>query len=153
MTRWGGGAGGKTASMKTLGLLVLMAKAGLFLPLETSGKEPTARLPWFDRVLADLGDSQDLTQNLSTFSGHVTRVKRITASVSPKSLVLLDEVLAFMLHIEWPLPLNPALAVTSDLIDWKKALSFHLWQYSSQIHNLIHMHSCTCAFVLNRAVA
>ena len=75
--------------MKTLGLFALMPKAGLFIPAEPSRHH---RLEWFAEVLADVGDSQDLAQNLSTFSGHVHRLKRITAAVSPSSLVLLDEV-------------------------------------------------------------
>ena len=82
-------AGGKTASLKTLGLFALMPKAGLFIPADASKEN---RLEWFAEVLADVGDSQDLAQNLSTFSGHVQRLKRITTAVSPSSLVLLDEV-------------------------------------------------------------
>ncbi|KAK9823927.1 hypothetical protein WJX72_006408 [[Myrmecia] bisecta] len=83
----GPNTGGKTASLKTLGLMVLMAKAGLFLPLQA---EP--RLLWFDQVLADLGDGQSLQQSLSTFSGHIRRVRNILTAVTPRSLVLLDEV-------------------------------------------------------------
>ena len=83
--------GGKTASLKTLGLLVLMAKAGLFLPLE-GPCEPPPTLQWFDKVLADVGDSQDLMQSLSTFSGHVQRLRRILTATGQASLVLLDEV-------------------------------------------------------------
>ena len=85
-------AGGKTASLKTLGLLVLMAKAGLFLPLEPRPQGGSPELEWFSEVLADVGDSQDLTQSISTYSGHLRRLKRITAAVRPSSLVLLDEV-------------------------------------------------------------
>lgn len=66
-----------------------MPKAGLFIPAD---KSKAHRLEWFAEVLADVGDSQDLAQNLSTFSGHVQRLKRITAAVSTSSLVLLDEV-------------------------------------------------------------
>lgn len=82
-------SGGKTASLKTLGLLALMPKAGLFIPADPAKPQG---LEWFAEVLADVGDSQDLAQNLSTFSGHVHRLKRITAAASPSSLVLLDEV-------------------------------------------------------------
>ena len=104
--------GGKTASLKTLGLLVLMAKAGLFLPLTNSDDQSSNRthqrddkqsqshtnasaqsLQWFREVLADLGDSQDLAQSLSTFSGHIRRVKRILEAAGSESLVLLDEVI------------------------------------------------------------
>ena len=70
--------------------MALMAKAGLFLPVAASDSRP--RMEWFDAVLADVGDSQDLQQSLSTFSGHVKRLGRILAAISPRSLVLLDEV-------------------------------------------------------------
>lgn len=90
----GPNTGGKTASLKTLGLLSLMAKAGLFLPTDHSGAVELAmqpRLLWFDRVLADLGDGQSLQQSLSTFSGHVRRLRGVLREATPASLVLLDE--------------------------------------------------------------
>ena len=137
-------AGGKTASLKALGLAALMPKAGLFIPVTlqpshpTSASEPSAtdavkqpssatstascdaqhsplsdppvpeslasshpsspRLLFFDRVLADVGDSQSLEQNLSTFSGHVRRMGRILKALTPSSLVLLDEVGGLLRH-------------------------------------------------------
>ena len=83
----GPNTGGKTATLKTFGLAALMAKAGMYIP----AKEPV-ELPWFDLVLADIGDEQSLQQNLSTFSGHIRRIGRILDSLSHQSLVLLDEV-------------------------------------------------------------
>jgi DNA mismatch repair protein MutS2 len=91
----GPNTGGKTVTLKSLGLASLMARAGLFLPC--SG---TPRLPWCGRVLADIGDEQSLQQNLSTFSGHVRRIARILEVLPPggtdappgAALVLLDEV-------------------------------------------------------------
>ncbi len=93
----GPNTGGKTVTLKSVGLAALMARAGLFLPC--SG---TPRLPWCGQVLADIGDEQSLQQNLSTFSGHIRRIARILAALpgaqSPElhergaSLVLLDEV-------------------------------------------------------------
>jgi hypothetical protein len=66
----GPNTGGKTAAIKTLGLAALMAKAGLYVP----ASEPVL-LPWFDSVLCDIGDDQSLVQSLSTFSGHLRRIK------------------------------------------------------------------------------
>jgi DNA mismatch repair protein MutS2 len=83
----GPNTGGKTATLKTFGLAALMAKAGMYIP----AREPV-EMPWFDLVLADIGDEQSLQQNLSTFSGHIRRIGRILAALSNQSLVLLDEV-------------------------------------------------------------
>eukprot|EP00198_Chlamydomonas_reinhardtii_P000566 XP_001689901.1 predicted protein [Chlamydomonas reinhardtii] len=95
----GPNTGGKTVTLKTAGLMTLMAQAGLFLPCDPTARAEAAaaaagtpRLAWFDRVLADIGDAQSLQQNLSTFSGHIRRIKQILAVAGPRSLVLLDEV-------------------------------------------------------------
>lgn len=77
--------------------MALMAKAGLFLPIDAEAAgdgpvPPSPRMHWYDSVLADIGDSQSLQQSLSTFSGHVRRLRRVLAAAGPLSLVLLDEV-------------------------------------------------------------
>jgi len=87
----GSNTGGKTLALKTLGLTSLMAKSGLFVPAaKVEGGFIT--LPFFDKILLDAGDDQSIVQSLSTFSGHLERIKRILNATTPQSLVLLDEV-------------------------------------------------------------
>ena len=82
----GPNTGGKTVGLKTLGIVVLMAQAGIPVPASE------ARLPLFGRVLADIGDQQSIAANLSTFSAHVTNIEAMAEVAERSDLVLLDEI-------------------------------------------------------------
>jgi DNA mismatch repair protein MutS2 len=83
----GANAGGKTVALKTIGLVCLMAQAGLMVPAKDG-----STFPLLERVLVDIGDEQSIEANLSTFSGHIRHTSEILLVAGQRTLVLLDEI-------------------------------------------------------------
>lgn len=84
----GSNTGGKTVALKTIGLFVLMAKAGMFLPCSEAKVYP------FENVFADIGDEQSIAQSLSTFSSHMTNIISILENSNNETFVVIDEICA-----------------------------------------------------------
>jgi DNA mismatch repair protein MutS2 len=133
----GPNTGGKTVTLKTAGLLALMAQSGLPVPADR------AEMPVFDAVLADIGDYQSIEQNLSTFSAHVTNIDFISRTATANSLVLLDE-LGSATDPEEGAALAVAIASHFGLVGCMTIISTH--------HTSLKVYGTNTPGVLNAAV-
>ncbi len=133
----GPNTGGKTVTLKTIGLLALMAQSGIPVPADR------AEVPVFDAVLADIGDYQSIEQNLSTFSAHVTNIDFISRIATSQSLVLLDE-LGSATDPEEGAALAVAIATHFGRIDCMTVISTH--------HTSLKVYGANTPGVLNASV-
>jgi DNA mismatch repair protein MutS2 len=133
----GPNTGGKTVGLKTTGLLAIMAQAGIPVPAEQ------AIFPLFHEFLADIGDSQSIEQNLSTFSAHIVNLNRIAGLAGPDSLVLLDELGSATDPEE-----GAALAVAIA----EYFLNTRAWCLISTHHTSLKVYAANTAGVINAAV-
>jgi DNA mismatch repair protein MutS2 len=133
----GPNTGGKTVTLKTIGLLALMAQSGIPVPADR------AEIPVFDAVLADIGDYQSIEQNLSTFSAHVTNIDFISRTATAESLVLLDE-LGSATDLEEGAALAVAIAGHFGRIGCMTVISTH--------HTSLKVYGANTAGVINASV-
>ena len=133
----GPNTGGKTVALKTIGLLAMMAQAGIPVPADSF------TMPIFDAFLADIGDAQSIEQNLSTFSAHIVNLDRISKIADDRSLVLLDELGSATDPEE-----GAALAVAIA----EHFLARHAWSIISTHHTSLKIYAAQAKGVLNAAV-
>ena len=139
----GPNAGGKTAAIKSVGLIILMAKYGLHLPCSSKSS-----IFLFDNIFTDIGDHQSITQSLSTFSSHIKNINKIIKNATYNDLVILDEIGSGTDPIE-----GSALAIS--IIDYfiskriKLILTSHYSDLKKYIYNLNSSKCASVSFDIN----